>query len=122
MERPTNPNRRQDMSTADLHYLPVYSSAGARRQAQRDRIDTMDRVRDRREDAARFLASGIDMLRHGIECGADKAALREMANTIADEIAKLDGQMRSALDNEGLLHQHRPLDTHELDVLRGRLA
>ena len=101
----------------------LYPSLSERRQANAiARRFTIDAVAGRRAEAQRFLASGIEMIERGMECGADPAFLLDTARGLSDAVSNIVGGMRRDLDNVGADERDAEIDMAELDALIGRLS
>ncbi|MCC2649850.1 MAG: hypothetical protein K0R61_35 [Microvirga sp.] len=94
-----------------------YPSLARRRAALRDRLAVRDDVANRRQDARRFLAAGLDMIERGMEAKADLAFLSETATGLHDALTRLMAGMRSDLDNCGADDRDADIDMGELDQL-----
>src|SRR6266545_6418375 len=81
---------------------------------------TIDAVRDRREEARRFLSAGLAMIERGLECGADLAFLQDTAAGLHDALTRIMGGLRRDLDNAGARIEDADIDLGDLNGITER--
>ena len=115
--------RTQNTARNDLAITAAYPSFSERRHAAGiARRFTIDAVRGRREEARRFLSSGIDMLEKGLACGADLGFLQDTAKGLHDAVTRVMACMRKDLDNAGCDERGADIDMAELDTILKYIA
>ena len=102
----------------DTLQFKTYRSGGSRN----NRLFTEMAVEGRQEDAQRFLNAMADAVRLGIEAGADKATLKDIAGMAHDAASDLLAGMRRDLDNENLLPELASLNFDALDAVLKEVA